>query len=171
MGVLATHVFAPEAFRAPEGLYNYLAMQRRGFEHFGATEDPKIHARALNIQRNILNHLMHPRTLSRMTDSRLYGNEYAPAEVMSDLTQAIFAEDARGNVNSFRQNLQLEYVNRLINMIGEGKAVHDYTTQSLALQQLRTIQGMLARKGGVNAETSAHTGHVLFAINKALETK
>ncbi|CAN5325730.1 hypothetical protein BH24GEM2_BH24GEM2_19070 [soil metagenome] len=30
---------------------------------------------------------------------------------------------------------------------------------------------MLARKGGVNAETTAHTGHVLFAINKALETK
>jgi hypothetical protein len=134
-------LFAPDAFRAPEGLYNYLAMQRRGYEHFGATEDPKIHARALNMQRNILNHLMHPRMLSRTTDS------------------------------TFRQNLQLEYVNRLTNMIGECKAAQDYTTQSLALQQLRTIQGMLARKSGVNAETTAHTGHVLFAINKALETK
>ena len=170
MAALGTYVFAPDAFRAPGELYNHLAMQRRGFEHFGATEDPKIHSRILNIQRNILNHLLHPRTLTRMTDTRLYGNSYAPAEMMSDLTQSIFAADARGNVNTFRQNLQIEYVNRLANVIGEGKAQYDYTSQSLALQQLRDIRGMLAGKSGVNAETVAHTNHVRFAIDKALKT-
>ena len=55
--------------------------------------------------------------MTRITDSRLYGNQYPLAEVMSDLTSAIFDADASGNVNTFRQNLQMEYVNRLVAII------------------------------------------------------
>lgn len=170
MQVLSSKVFAPTAFDAASGLYNYLQMQRRGFDFFSAPEDPKIHARVLAIHRSALSHLLHPLTLTRITDSRLYGNEYPLTEFMADLTASVFEADARGNVNTFRQNLQLEYVNRLIAMIAPAtKAPFDYQSQSAALANLRSIQRMLAGKSA-NAETMAHTRHILYAIEKALNT-
>lgn len=169
MRTLTQHVFAPDAFKASEELYAHLAMQRRGFGFFGTPEDPRIHERALTIQRGVLNHLMSPRVLTRITDTRLYGNEYPLVEVMSDLTNAIFGADARGNVNTFRQQLQLEYVNRLIAVLTPGpRNSYDYQTQSAALANLRSIEALVRGKSGVNAETAAHSGHVVFAIEKAL---
>ncbi|HEX2723862.1 MAG TPA: zinc-dependent metalloprotease, partial [Gemmatimonadaceae bacterium] len=114
MASLAKNVFAPNAFTSSADLYSHLQMQRRGFGFFGTPEDPKLHDRVLQIQRNVLSHVLAPRVQTRITDSRLYGNEYPLSEVMADLTAAIFDADARGNVNTFRQNLQLEYVNRLV---------------------------------------------------------
>ncbi len=170
MASLTKNVFAPNAYAAPDGLYNYLQMQRRGFGFFGQPEDPRIHERVLTIQRGVINHLLSPRVQTRITDSRTYGNEYALTEMMSDLTSAVFDADARSNVNTFRQNLQLDYVNRLAAMISAPtNAPYDYMSQSAALASLRSIQSKLAGKGG-NAETVAHTRNVLFTIDKALKT-
>jgi hypothetical protein len=162
-------LFAPKAFEAPAHLFDFLQMQRRGFNFFNEPEDPKIHARALAIQSNVLNHLLHPRVLTRITDSRLYGNTYALPEYMDDLSNAIFEEDAAGDVNTFRQNLQLEFVNRLTGMVGAvGKDKFDYPTQSMALAKLKAIQKLLSAKNAGNAETQAHTAHILFVIEQAL---
>jgi hypothetical protein len=172
MGMLRDYLFAPNAFDAPEGLYNYLQMQRRGFGFSGTTEDPKIHARALAIQKNILDHLLHQTVLTRMSDARLYGNDYTLAEMMGDLTGAIFAADARGNVNTFRQNLQLEYATRLTDVISkEGRKKYDYLTQSMALRQLKQIEQIAARRAGVNIETRAHREHLAHLITRAFEGK
>lgn len=171
MAALGQHLFAPDAFAAPAELLPYLAMQRRGFNHFGQAEDPKVHERALNIQRSVLNHLLHPRVLTRMVDTRLYGNDYSVAQMMNELTDAIFAADARGNVNTFRQNAQLEYVGRLASIVAAGGTPqYDNFARSAALQNLRRVERMLAGKGGTNAETTAHTAHVLFQIRRALDT-
>jgi hypothetical protein len=171
MAALSRLVFAPDAFAAPAGLYQYLQIQRRGFDFFGTTEDPKIHDRVLTAQKNVLDHMLHPRVLTRITDSRLYGNEYSVPEMMGDLTMAIFAADAHGNVNAFRQSLQLEYVHRLIAMVTPPRdSAFDSPAQSAALANLRAIQRLLSAKGSMNAETSAHTQHVRFAIAKALKT-
>lgn len=170
MASLTKNVFAPSAFSSPAGLYSYLQMQRRGFDFFGTPEDPKIHDRVLTMQKNVLNHLLNPRVMTRITDSRTYGNEYPLAEVMSDLTSAIFDADLSGNVNTFRQNLQMEYVNRLAAIISPPtKANYDYPSQSAALASLRSIQSKLSGKAGANAETMAHTKNVLFTIQKALK--
>ena len=171
MRILQQNVFAPTAFSAPAELYAYLQMQRRGFEFFGTTEDPKIHERTLNIQRNVLNHLLNARVLTRLTDSRQYGNEYPVTEMMSDLTRAIFAADIAGNVNTFRQQLQLEYVNRLAAIVTPApSATFDYPSKSAALANLQSVRRMLSARSGGNAETAAHTRHVLFVIDKALKT-
>ncbi len=170
MRILREQLFAPGAFDAPENLYNHLQMQRRGFEFISATEDPKIHERALNIHRAVLSHLLHPSVLARLTDTRLYGNAYSPAECLTDLTEAVFAADAQGDVNTFRQNLQLEYVNRLIQIVGrDGNSTYDYPSRSAALAQLRGVESLLKPKQAGNAETRAHTQHVLFAIAQALK--
>jgi hypothetical protein len=171
MASLTKNVFAPSAFNSPANLYAYLQMQRRGFDFFGTPEDPKIHDRVLTTQRNVLNQLLNPRVMTRITDSRMYGNEYPLSEVMSDLTSAIFDADASGNVNTFRQNLQMEYVNRLAAIITPPtKNNFDYPSQSAALASLRSIQSRLSGKAGANAETMAHTKNVLFTIQKALKT-
>lgn len=169
MDALATHIFAPGAFAAPSELISRLAPQRRGFDHFGETEDPKVHERAVNIQQGILAHLLHPVTLKRVTDSRLYGNDYPVAELVGDLTDAVFAADARGNVNTFRQNLQIAYVERLAGIVDEKRGEgYDPIAKSAALANLRRVDRMLAGKGG-NAETRAHSEHVRLIIERALE--
>jgi hypothetical protein len=169
MSALRDHVFAPDAFRAADDLYNHLRQQRRGFDFYEITEDPKLHDLMLAVQRGVLDHLMHPAVQKRITDSRLYGNEYELSEVMDDLTNAIFAGDLRGDVNTFRQNLQLDYVNRLLAMVsGETKAGYDNVAQSTSLANLRRIENMLDGNRGVNAETRAHRENVLYTIRRGL---
>jgi hypothetical protein len=170
MNALAEHLFAPGALSAGEELFASLQRQRRLFDFSGTTQDPKIHENLLSIQRGVLNHLLHPVVLRRLTDSRLYGNEYDLAEFMQSLTDAVFDADLRGDVNTFRQNLQMEYVNRLTDIVsGSNRSRFDYPTQSMALYQLRAIERMLRSKRRGNTETVAHTANVLFTIERALE--
>ena len=174
MNALSKYAFGIDAFNFPADLYNYLQIQRRGFNHFGKNEDPRIHERILNIQKDILNHLLHPNVLKRITDSELYGNKYKLSEYMYDLAKAIFRDDKGTVVNSFRQNLQIEYVERLINIIpgtrGK-KSQYDNISQSLALFHLNEVKKTLSVTAFTNTVTKAHREHILFLIEKALETK
>ncbi|WP_262690483.1 zinc-dependent metalloprotease [Kordiimonas aestuarii] len=166
MKLLRDFIFAPDAFAADPALLQSLAIQRRGFFHFVGTEDPKVHSRAASIQADILSHLLHPRTLMRITDSALYGNAYSLTEVMSDLTDAIFQDDSRGAVNSFRQELQVMYVTMLTTILNSDE--YDYVARSNAFANLKELRGAMARWRG-DAATRAHRDHIAFLIDKALE--
>ena len=100
MKALDEYVFSTDAFTFPNDIYNYLQLQRRGFDFFGAGEDPKIHETVLANQKSILNHLLHKNTLQRIVNSELYGNSYKLADFMSDLNNSIFKSDISGSVNS-----------------------------------------------------------------------
>ena len=167
MDGIAQHLFAPDALEGSEELYSYLQAQRRLWNFWGQTEDPKVHQWLLSVQRGVLAHLLHPTVMTRITDSRLYGNAYALADMMDDLTAAIFDADRRGDVNTFRQNLQVEYVSRLTDVVTDND--HDYPSQSMALYQLREIERMLRGKRSGNVETRAHTQNILYIIRRALE--
>ncbi|GIT14272.1 MAG: hypothetical protein CM1200mP36_00280 [Gammaproteobacteria bacterium] len=67
-------------YQGSQGLYSHLQQQRRLWNFFGETEDPKVHEWLLAMQRRVLSHLLHPRVMTRVTDSRLYGNEYELAD-------------------------------------------------------------------------------------------
>jgi hypothetical protein len=169
MQVLNARLFAPDAFDVADGLWRKTAPERRGFSHYGSTEDPKVHDAVLASQKGVLDHLLHPVVLKRITDTELYGNEYRLAEMMGDLSDAIFAADARGDVNSFRQNLQMDYVTRLAGMVtGDGRKAYHTPAQSLALYELTEIQDLLRKRRGGNAATQAHTQHLLLTIERAL---
>ncbi|RLD25647.1 MAG: hypothetical protein DRI75_13025 [Bacteroidetes bacterium] len=166
MKALSDLVFASNAFTVPNDLYNYLAGQRRGFNFFGGPEDPKIHSRVLGIQRNVLRHLLHANTLQRITDSELYGNEYKLSEMMNDLNNAIFRADIYGSVNSFRQNLQIEYTNMLIGMlIGKQEGKFTNSAKSMALYNLNKIRTMAAPAGNISSR--AHKQHLRTLIDNA----
>jgi hypothetical protein len=172
MQALARDVFAPDAFSIPPQLYAELQPQPRGQDFYGKTEDPKIHDLVLATQQAALNQLLHPVVLKRITDTRLYGNEYPLASVMADLTDAVFQADLSGDVNTFRQNLQVDYVDRLAGMVqGDGKARFDAPTQSMAIYELKRLRKALGKKRGGNVETQAHTQHLLLTIDRALDVK
>ena len=169
MAALRSEIFAPNAFAGSADLYSHLRQQRRDFNFYGLTEDPKLHELMLAVHKSVLDHLLHPVVLKRISDSRQYGNQYGLVNVLGDLTNAIFSDDMPRSVNTFRQNLQLEYVNRLIAMVsGESKAQFDYLSQSTALHNLRQVEGTLKSNPGVDEETRAHRSNVIYTIKRGL---
>ena len=168
MQILSDHLFAPDALMAPAELYSHLQPQRRGFEFFEESEDPKLHKAAREMQTGVLAHLLHPNTLERITDTRLYGNGYPLVEYMNDLTDAIFEEDADNNVNTFRQNLQLAYVSGLASVLTEkGRKKYDPIAQTAALHSLKRVESLISDRQDANMETRAHTDHVLLIVEEA----
>jgi hypothetical protein len=170
MNYIGEYVFAPDAWDVPNEIYNYLQQQRRGFNFYSSSEDPKIHARVLAMQQSVLDHLLHPNTVERITNTELYGNEYSLSSFMNDLTAAIFDADMQGNVNTFRQNLQIDYVKRLTSVLSEeGQEAYDYIVQSQVLYQLNEIKDELEDKSSGNQSTQAHTQHLLKLIDTTLD--
>jgi hypothetical protein len=170
MEVLAKYAFAPNAFDGDAQVYPYLQLQRRGFNQPQAGEDFRATANVLQMQANgALAHILHPNTLQRITNSRLYGNEYSVADVMNDLQKGIFNADIATNVNVYRQYLQSIFVRGLANIV-EGKE-YDDVSKAAALNTLKKIKAQLATAVSSNEETKAHRGALLFTVNKALDPK
>ena len=90
MASLRDNLFAPDAFEAMAPLYAKMQKQRRSFENFGKNEDPKVHAMVLKAQQGVLTHVLHKNTLTRISDTEMYGNNYPLETMMADLTDAIF---------------------------------------------------------------------------------
>ena len=172
MKVLSDQVFAPGSFAAPEGLYNYLQMQRRGFNFFGNDEDPKITDRARMTQLGVLVHLLHPNTTHRINNSELYGNKYKLGEMMTDLTDAIFKADIKKGVDVFRSDLQSDYVTMLIAMSTNKKGNrYDNATRAQAFYQLQQIDKMLKTSQTSDVQTKAHRALLKHRIDEAMDTR
>ncbi|MEI6949959.1 zinc-dependent metalloprotease [Paraflavisolibacter sp. H34] len=170
MAVLTRYVFAPTAFDADAAIFPYLQPQRRGFNQATGGDDYKITATVLNNQiSGALAHIMHPNTLQRITNSRLYGNQYSVASVLGDLTTGIFAADLKTNVNVYRQYLQTQFVKGLISISGERAIGFDDVAKAGALHSLKKVKALLAGAVSTNEETKAHRSSLLFLINNALK--
>ena len=170
MALLRDKLFAPGALRASDELYRHLQQQRRGQNLWYKPQDPKLHARALNTQSRVLDHLLHPVVMTRISDSALYGNKYELTSVMGDLTDAIFAADMDSNVTSMRQQLQREYVEKLLAITDLAAATeHDHLGRGVALYQLQEIESKLRARAPANEATRAHTAALLHRIETGLD--
>ena len=88
---------------------------------------------------------------------------------MTDLTNGIFEADKKGNVETVRQNLQVEYVKRLISASGlKGKSRYDNLTISAAIYQLQQIQDEYVTSRG-NLSTKAHRNYIDWLIKDAFQ--
>lgn len=170
MAALSKYAFAPNAMEVPAELTAYLQQQRRGFNFFGAGEDPKFHSRVDAMQSGVLDHLLSTSVMQRLSDSRLYGNKYSVGEMLGDLTKAIFDEDMNGNVNSFRQVLQINYVERLISIAGHKTASkHDEISRARATAQLLDLQKKLKAAAAGDKDTRDHRTYLLTLIDNGLD--
>ena len=171
MKILNNNVFHPDAFSFSNNILDKLMPQRRGFNHFSSTEDYKIHDRVLGIQKDVFNHLLHPKVLKRISDSGTYGNKYNLNEFMADLTLAIYIDDMRGDVNTFRQNVQTEYTQRLIKILKPSNTdIYGHHSQAAALRALKSIKSYTRKQTGVSSGTSAHREYINHLIDGALNT-
>ena len=170
--VLNKNVFAPNAFDIDAQVYPYLQPQRRGYNQNSNGDDPRTTAIVLAMQINGgLAHLLHPATMQRMTNSRLYGNQYSVASMLNDLQKGIFDADIATNVNVYRQYLQTAFVKRLVVIMDPKNPQFDDVSGAAALNTLKKIKVRLAAAPSTNEETKAHRGNLIFLINNALENK
>ena len=169
MECLSKNIFAPNAFDADAQVYPYLQDQRRGFNFFGRTEDPKPQNTIMTLQVRVLSAMLNPVTTQRYSTSSLYGNTYSVADVMNDLVKAIFDADKGGAVNLYRQNLQTEFVKGACS-IANATAGYDNPTKAAALNTIKKIKTLLATAVSPNEQTRAHRAQLVFLIDKALKT-
>lgn len=169
MNTLAKQVFNSDVLESMAPLYNYMQLQRRGFNHGGRNEDPRAHDMIIGMQRNVLAHLMHPNVLKRISDTSLYGNEYSLTEVMTDLTAAIFNN---GKLTTVSQNIQTDYVKRLIAIVGVSKpSRYDNLARAAALGQLNAIYDNASGFDfGQDAVTKDHNAYIALLIKNAIHS-
>jgi hypothetical protein len=172
IGILTKYVFAPNAYDVDAQVFAYLQPQRRGFNQWGTGDDYKITSVILSNQVNgALAHILHPGTLQRITNSRLYGNQYSAADVMNDLSKGIFEDDMKTNVNVYRQYLQTAFVKALASIMDPKMSFYDDVAKAAALNTLKKIKAQLATAVSTNEETKAHRASIVFLITNALEVK
>jgi hypothetical protein len=172
--ILNKYAFAPDAFDADIPLYPYLQLQRRGFNFFSSTEDPKISTNYLSMQTDAaLEHILHPTTLQRISNTSLYGNSYSVAEVMNDLINGIFKADLSGKVTMQRQYLQTYFVKQAIEIadVNNTKSEYDDISRAAARQTLKQIKLLFSTAISLDESTKAHRNHITFLINNALAIK
>jgi hypothetical protein len=171
MALLSKYIFAPDAFKADAALFPYLQLQRRGFNFFGNGEDFRVQTAMLGIQVGLFAHLLSPANLSRMNNSSLYGNTYSVADMMNDLTSAVFSADLKTNVNLYRLNLQTEIVKGMSAIVSATTNPYDNASRAAFLYTLKKIKAMMAGAVSTNEQTRAHRANLVYMIDKALEVK
>ena len=165
MSVLSKHAFSSEAFPINASLLSKVQLERRMFDLRGEHEDPQMHKIILGIQNKVLDHILSAWTLSRITDTQLYGNDYSVYEVIDDLTEAIFLEDMNSEVSSIRRNLQTSYVRRLIGILAAD--YYDEFATAAAYNSLRDIEKLM-KKSSSHEPTKAHRRLIHWIIDSGL---
>ncbi len=167
MTTLGKYVFAPNAYEADAQVFPYLQLQRRGFNQ-GRGEDFKVTANLNALSTGALDQILHPNTLQRITNSRLYGNEYSVADVMNDLVKQIFDADINSNVNVYRQYLQSSFVKSAGQLLADNSPL-DNVSKSATYYTLKKLRTKLANAVSTNEETKAHRAALIFSIDKSLK--
>jgi hypothetical protein len=137
-------------------------MYERDTRSRSGNNDPDFHALVLSSQRNILSNILHPEVMKRLVNSALYGNQYMPDEVLSDLNKAIFIQGEEPD--TFKRNLQSTYVDLLIKGFENGD--YDQVSKAEIFKTINDIHSF-ARK---NKMRSAHYDFIYFEIDKLLKT-
>ena len=167
MTTLGKYVFAPNAYEADAQVFPYLQLQRRGFNQ-GRGEDFKVTANLNALSTSALDQILHPNTLQRITNARLYGNEYSVADVMNDLVKQIFDADINSNVNVYRQYLQTSFVKSAGQLLADNSPL-DNVSKSATYYTLKKLRTKLANAVSTNEETKAHRAALIFSIDKSLK--
>ena len=160
MNLLSEEVFTNGSMSYDSKILANLMYERDTRSRSG-NNDPDFHALVLSSQRNILSNILHPEVMKRLVNSALYGNQYMPDEILSDLNKAIFIQGEE--LDTFKRNLQSTYLDLLI----EGFENSDYDQVSKA-EIFKTINDIhsFARK---NKMRSAHYDFIYFKIDKLLK--
>ena len=141
-------------------------VERRMFDLYDEHEDPQMHKTVLGIQNRVLDHILSPWTLYRISDTELYGNDYSVNEVLNDLTKSIFTGDIDNSVSSIRRNIQTSYVRRLFSILAQD--YYDELATAAVYSSLRDIQ-KIVRKPSNDPATRSHRKFIAWIIESGLD--
>lgn len=165
LAALGTYAFAPDAWNVPADLVAHLQQQRRGFDFRKEDEAPKLHDRISLVHKALLDQLTHVETQRRILDSALYGNEVPLTQVMTSLTHSIFDGDAATGPNSLRQNLQSEYLDRLLRIVNSSAYLP--AAQAVAFGEIESVRTKLDTPAFKAAP--AHAAFLRYKIKRGLD--
>ncbi|MDH4158021.1 MAG: zinc-dependent metalloprotease [candidate division Zixibacteria bacterium] len=179
MAFLSAKIFAPDAFDLPAALLNKLQPERFPDFSFSVYDIPQvdypIHATALGIQNLALNRLYSPYILRRLIDNleRYQPSEepYTMYEMFGDIRRAIWGElDKPEKINSFRRQLQMVHLNRLIQIYLSGMNTFPADARTLAADDLNTLESKIRqalKAPTLDNMTKAHLKEVQRQIEAA----
>ena len=163
LNLISNYGFSNKFLLQPD-IIPFLQKQRRGFS---VSDDPRIHELILSYQNRLLDHLLNSNVLKRITNSTLYGNDYNITSYMIDLRKSIFDSDMSFNISTLRQNLQITYVNRLLDIVNN-KSNFDNFSKSSAYYNLDWLSKKINPTLG-NITTRQHNNYILYLINSNLD--
>ena len=171
------NIFAPDAFNLPDGLLNKLqSLQSGTFSEspYNGVFGYQWHQRVANVQATVLYYLYRPQTIERlMNNVERYDNPaemYTMYDMFNDVRNMVWTEVAnQQNVNSYRRQLQLLHLNRLINIYLASSMETAFDARSLAANDLDIIKANAEKslKSNVNGMTKAHLKEVIRQIEAA----
>lgn len=181
MKFLREYIFAPDAFSFPASLLNKLQPER--LEDFGWSAgkvkrlDYPIHNRVFSYQKEPIDRLFDPITLSRFQDIELHyepgAAKYTMADMFTELRRAIWHEIVtKKNINSFRRPLQRYHLNKVINLVLEEQSGIPEDARTLARNDLRVLQGAIPKalaNPNLDVYTRAHLEESKARIDAALK--
>ena len=183
MKFLSDNIFAPDAFKVSEQVWNKLQPERLPDFFFSVysvpTVDYPIHSVALNLQNNSLMNLYGPYILGRLLNNQervAPGTDtYTMFEMFQDVRRSIWAEVINpSNINSYRRQLQLSHLNRLSAIYLSNTSVYPHDALTLAGNDLDIIESSAKKalnSSNINAMTKAHLKEVLRQIEATKGSK
>ena len=135
--ILSQYYFNSSNLLVPAEIASKMQRERRSFDFFGKTEDPKIHSMILKGQKRVIKHFTNSRVLKGLPIA-LCMDKYLPSELLDDLTSSIFNQNKSRILNGIDQNLQSYFVKRLIMIL---------KVEVLILHQYLRVFPLLKNKG------------------------
>ncbi|MBU8933059.1 MAG: zinc-dependent metalloprotease [candidate division Zixibacteria bacterium] len=176
---LKDNLFAPDAFDLPADLLNKLQPERLPDFNWSVYSiyqiDYPIHRQALAMQNRAISNLYAPHTLGRLVDNieRFAPGEeaYSIHDMFTEVRRSIWTEIiGPENVNSFRRQLQLSHLKRIIGIYLNDSWVYPSDARTLAANDLDVIETAVmngTNNIGLDDMTKAHFKEVVRQIDAA----
>ncbi|MDH3892653.1 MAG: zinc-dependent metalloprotease [candidate division Zixibacteria bacterium] len=178
VAALRDHLFAANVFDLPDGLLNKLQPERFpdfAFSVYGRSVDYPFHQRVLAAQNTALARLYSSAVIGRLLNNvdRFGADEdkYTMHDMFTEVRRAIWSEvTGPANVNSFRRQLQLAHLTRIIGIYLSLPSQYPSDARTLAANDLDILSRAArsaAGAGNLNAMSRAHYKEVVRQIEAA----
>ena len=178
MQFLRDRIFAADAFDIPSDLLNKLQPERNEDFTFSIYSSPLAypwHQYVMSVQNATVYTLYSPQTIGRLLNNvgRYKANEeaYTMYDLFTDTRRAIWGEiSAPASVNSYRRQLQLAHLNKIIDVYLSGVVLYPSDARTLAANDLDILEDAAktaSTSSTINDMSRAHYKEVLRQIRSA----